>query len=242
MEKHFMIDIETTGGDKQKDDILEIALVELEYRYPYWHQTGRVFHELLPYAGEPETVFAKENMSDLYKKCNDIESRGIGAGSDLPIYHKALKKRLHEFIHSVKYFKEVEVEYNHGRKENRAELVDIMEVYPKFFMGWNASNFDIPFMFAKELLVPSFYEKVAEDKEELRGDVHYRIYEQTGALNVISNLTGLTRKTIKAIATDLNPTGLKLPVGKSHDALYDCHSQLIMMNGLIKIGRMGIQK
>lgn len=211
MEKHYMIDIETTGTDKLNDSILEIAVIELEYKYPYWHQTGKEFHEILHYSGEPETVFAKEHMSELYKKCNN---------APLENNYKNVSRELKVFLND--YADE--------------------DLGPKFFMGWNASNFDIPFMFAKNILTPSFYEKVSEDKEELRGDVHYRIYEQTGSLNVISNLTGLTRKTIKQLALDLNPTDVKLPKGKSHDALYDCYWQLIMMNGLIEIGRKGIKK
>lgn len=210
MEKHYMIDIETTGICKTRDDILEIALVELEYKYPYWMMTGREYHRVLHSKRQPETVFAQKHMTDLYKICNETDEK---------YDYEFVAKEIKDFI------------YINGKESG-----------PKFFMGWNASNFDIPFMFAKDILIPSFYEKVSEGKEKLRGDVHYRIYEQTGSLNVVSNLTGLTRKTVKALAEDLNPTNIKLPKGKSHDALYDCYWQTIMMNGLIEIGRKGIQK
>ena len=34
-----------------------------------------------------------------------------------------------------------------------------------------------------------------------------------------------------------NPTSLKLPEGKSHDALYDCFKQIVSLNGQIKMAR-----
>lgn len=211
MEKHYMIDIETTGVDKLKDSILEIGVVEIDRAQddPYWHLTGRVFHKILHYSGEPESVFAKKHMADLYKKCNEVQTHidYANACTDLTL-----------FIHEGSDFGD-----------------------PKFFMGWNASNFDIPFLFAKKILGPSYYEKISETKEKLRGDVHYRIYEQTGALNYVLNMTGLNKKAIMALASTLDPTGITLPEGKYHDALYDCYSQIVMMNGLIAIGRHGFK-
>lgn len=211
MKKHYMIDIETTGVDKEQDAILEIGVVEIVRlnKSPYWHLTDREFHKTLHYAGEPQSVFAKKHMSDLYKKCNEE-----------PTYsdYAAACTNLTMFIHEGSDF---------GK--------------PKFFMGWNASNFDIPFLFAKKILKPSYYEKISETKEELKGDVHYRIYEQTGALNYVLNMTGLDKKAIMALASTLNPTNIKLPPGKAHDALHDCYSQIIMMNGLIEIGRLGFK-
>ncbi len=211
MEKHYMIDIETTGTDKINDSILEIAIVEIEFKYPYWEMTGREFHEILHYKGEPETVFAKEHMGELYEKCNSVDE--------------------------VNNYENTSTELKNWLNEYSDD-----DLGPKFFMGWNASNFDIPFMFSKNILTPSYYEKISGNKEVLRGDVHYRIYEQTGSLNVLSNLTGLSRKTIKQLSEDLNPTNIELPEGKRHDALYDCYWQLIMMNGLIEIGRKGIKR
>lgn len=212
-EPHYMIDIETTGVDQRKDSILEIALVEISFNDGYWHTTGRKFHKILNYTGHPESEFAKKHMKGLYKKCNET-----------PWIDKAvIAEELQEFVH------------NNAKTTN--------EVKPRFFMGWNASNFDMPFMFSHGLLTPSYYAINQETKkEELRGDAHYRIYEQTGSVQILSDMTGLDRKTIEALAMDLNPTGLSLPEGKSHDALYDCYKQIIMQNGLIKIGRMGIRK
>lgn len=208
MEKHYMIDIETTGVNKETDDILEVALIELSYEYPYWYPTSKVFHRVLHSKRTPQDSFAKEHMSELYKKCNEQDENED--------YNK-LCTDLTMFLH------------------NGADQGD-----PKFFMGWNASNFDIPFIFKKNILTPSYYEDT-EDGQKLLGDVHYRIYEQTGALNLASNVSGFSRKLVKKLAEELNPTDVILPEGKSHDALYDCYWQLILMNGLIEITRKGFK-
>ena len=204
-----MIDIETTGVNREKDSILEVALVEIEMVDKYWRPTWREFHMTLHYAGSPENEFAKKHMSELYKKCNETDKREN---------YSSLRHDLQKYIHA-------DGEIN----------------TPKFFMGWNASNFDLPFIFEKKILNPSHYDQV-NGKEELRGDVHYRIYEQTGALNLLVNMTGLSRSLVQDLAEELNPVPLKLPKGKQHDALVDCYSQINMMNGLIEIGRRGIMK
>lgn len=202
-ENHYMVDIETTGVDKERDRILEVAAIELRYDAGFWHPTGRAFHELLHYSGQPESEFAKKHMTELYKKCGEQEK------------HK-----------NTTYVSKLLKSFIHDGKDNT----------PKFFMGWNASTFDIPFLIAKEMLTPSYYETV-NGRDKLLGDVHYRIYEQTGALNYVVDMTGLSRKDTRALAESLNPTGIVLPEGKAHDALYDCYWQTILMNGLISIGR-----
>lgn len=225
-----MIDIETTGTDKTKDSILEIGIVEIEYRFAAWYPTGKEFHRIFHYAGKPETPFAKQHMKELYEKCNN---------QPVVINVENAVNDLKHFLHAEPYTYPVE---SHGR-ESTATGEKIPEIIkPKLFMGWNAAGFDLPFMFHNKLLTPSYHHVLPDGKEELRGDVHYRIYEQMGALNVITNMTGLTEKTVKQLAMDLNPTGLKLPEGKDHDALYDCYKQIILMNGLIAIGKKGISK
>ncbi len=218
-EKHFMIDIETTGVNQETDEILEIGIVEIENvsmtNGAYWYLTGRQFHKVLHSNRQPESEFAKKHMTALYELCNDTpESEN---------YEKA-RREIFQFIHPN--------DWNDEFKEHSE---------PKLFMGWNASNFDMPFMFNKGLLRPSYYTQV-NGKETLCGDVHYRIYEQTGSVQLLSDVTGLDRKTIEVLAMDLNPTNIKLPEGKEHDALYDCYKQIIMQNGLIKIGRMNIRR
>lgn len=219
-EKHYMIDIETTGVDQKTDDILEIGIVEIETGFTvaangtFWHPTGRVFHEVLYSDRKPESEFAKKHMKALYDRCNNTPGK----------HFLQLANEIRCFVHNLPSI----------------DLENI-DLEPKYFMGWNASNFDMPFMFLKGLLIPSYYQQV-NGKDKLLGDAHYRVYEQTGSVQLIADMTGLDRKTIEALAMDLNPTGLKLPDGKEHDAIYDCYKQIIMQNGLIKIGRMNIQK
>ena len=224
MKKHFMIDIETTGTNKETDDVLEIGIVPIElndegYWCPQWVDNdngfGKVFEELhliLHSKRQPGNLFAKEHMSELYKKCNYTSS--------LFTYEWAAQ-HIRQFIH--------------GTIEQPNE--------PKFFMGWNASNFDIEFLIQKGILLPSTYVEV-DGEDTLQGDAHYRIYEQTGALNLLLNSTGFSKKTLFALGNDLIPDHIEceLPKGKQHDALYDCYNQINMMNGMIALAKRGWQK
>lgn len=213
MKNHYMIDIETTGVDRKKDSLLEVGVVEILFNKEigYWQPTGKEFHKVLHYPGSPETIFAKENMADLYLKCNQASE-----GENYENLSIELKNWLH------------------GYAETFTE--------PKFFMGWNASTFDIPFLLEKNILKASYYKKVSADKEVLRGDVHYRVFEQTGALQQVIAETGLSRNCVKILGEELNPYPVKLPEGKSHDALYDCYYQINMANGLIALSRKNINK
>jgi DNA polymerase III epsilon subunit-like protein len=218
---HYMIDIETTGTNINTDQILEIGIVEIGYYSDaggYWLPTGRQYHEVLHTDRKPTSEFAKKHMQGLYEKCNNTPKKD----------KFEISTDIRKFIHNT----DDVVSFIEGGTHKQR---------PKFFMGWNASTFDMPFMFKNNLLVPSFYSEV-NGKEELLGDAHYRVYEQSGSLQILADMTGLDRKTLVVLAMDLNPTNIKLPEGKEHDAMYDCYKQIILQNGLIKIGRMGIKK
>ena len=77
-EVRFMIDIEATGVDQEKDVILEIGILETRFDGRFW-QPGREFHKILHYAGEPESEFAKTHMVELYKRCNDAPHTTIAS-------------------------------------------------------------------------------------------------------------------------------------------------------------------
>lgn len=69
-EKHFMIDIETTGVDPKKDDLLQIGLLEATFGTDgFWHP-GRKLELLQHTDRKPESEFAKEHMAELYEVCN----------------------------------------------------------------------------------------------------------------------------------------------------------------------------
>lgn len=234
MKKHFMIDIETTGVVRGKDKVLQVALVEIDFDGCYWIPTGRNFERTLHYPGQPESEVAKEHMAALYKKCNEAPES---------LDTKVVGFEVRDFIHTM-YKKEGKILRSQDKSiPDQVIKVDVpyIDTTPKFFMGWNASNFDMPFMFDSGMLTPSSYAMV-NGKETLVGDAHYRIYEQTGALQCVSDQTGLSRDLVQKIAAELNPTEIKLPEGKEHDALYDCYKQIIMMNGLISLGRKGWRK
>jgi len=200
-----MLDIEATGTNFKKDKILEVALVELRYQYPFWSWTGNIYNSKIHYPGQPETIFAKEKMAELYKKCNELPpSRN----------YDCVSKEMKAYLH--------------------AKNSD-----PKMIMGLNASTYDVPFIFEAGLLSPASHVDDGTGKEKLVGDVHYRIFEMTGAINLIECTTGFSKDTIKNIALEINPMKLEQPKGKEHDALFDCYKQVNLMNGLIELSRRG---
>lgn len=71
-EKHFVLDIEAVNTDKRRDDILQIAFLEVSFKNGYW-QPGRTYNRFLRSEAQPESQFAKENMVDLFKLCNSLE-------------------------------------------------------------------------------------------------------------------------------------------------------------------------
>ncbi len=204
MEKHFMIDIETTGVDPETDDLLQIGILEMDYVDGFW-RTGKSF-EITQHSGRrPESSFAKEHMVPLYDRCN----------SSPWIKPEIIRKELLQFFNEC------------GSKPPTI-----------YTMGWNASNFDLPFLFHHRCLVPSGYAPGPDGKDVMIGDVHYRIYEIGGAVSLVSNAIGHEdRKTLCKIAEGAGDPYVELPKGKEHDAIYDCYNQARILNGLIALTR-----
>lgn len=71
MSKMFMVDIETTGVDPRKDEVLQIAILELTKVDGYW-KPGRLYERLLGTDKTPSYKFAIEQMADLYAACNKL--------------------------------------------------------------------------------------------------------------------------------------------------------------------------
>lgn len=216
LESLYMVDIETTGVRRgKKDKILQIGALEImKSAAGFWFPV-REFEEILHYPGQPETEFAKNHMAALYERCNKAP-----VGFDEYFVGCEFRDWLHE-------------------KEIRKEIPKTV----KQFMGWNASNFDLEFLFDFEILERSHYVLNPETgKEELKGDAHYRVYEQTGAIELLKDVTGFSRELVLKMAEEVNPVPVELPKGKEHDALYDCFKQVNMMNGLIALGRKGWRK
>jgi hypothetical protein len=98
-----------------------------------------------------------------------------------------------------------------------------------FFAGWNAGIFDIPFLAHHGYLVPAKYEN-----DKLVGDCHYRVYEISGALNLVANVRG--NNELNAVLKEAQKMSPKLE-GSRHEALYDCERQMHILNALIKMMR-----
>lgn len=65
----FMLDIETTGVEPKKEEVLQIALVEMEWDGSQWKR-GRDFNFFQHTDRKPETKFALDHMKDIYERCN----------------------------------------------------------------------------------------------------------------------------------------------------------------------------
>lgn len=108
-----------------------------------------------------------------------------------------------------------------------------------YFMGWNCSNFDLPFLIAKKVLQASRYETV-DGKDKMVGDFHYRIYEMGGAVSLAQNARGeKDRGKLLELARSLDCLPYPPKTGKKHDALYDCYAQLQLLNALIILAKRG---
>lgn len=204
MNNHFMIDIETSGTNKDRDEILEVGVVEIQFIDDFWSPTGRVFHMALHYPGSPSDSFAVEHLSELYKKCNQLPKSEN---------YEKLSKDLRAFLETSS-----------------------PDSGPALFIGLNASGFDLDFLFKKKVLTPSFYVET-ESGQEMRGDAHYRVYEQTGAINILRNIFQLSKEDLLKRIGEIDYPEICLPRGKDHDAIYDSYRQINQINGLIALGR-----
>lgn len=102
---------------------------------------------------------------------------------------------------------------------------------PALIMGLNASMFDVPFMVKK-----GFFRPPSQDvNNKLVSDYHYRIYELKGAYNLAQDVLGLDSKTLFERAAEMCPE--IIPIGRPHEALYDCYNQLKTLNGIIRLLR-----
>lgn len=203
MEKHFMLDIESTGIDSKKEDLLQIGILECDFDGRFW-KPGRSFELIQHSDRKPESQFAKEHMAKLYEVCNRAPKWEA----------ENIRWMILDFFTKC-----------------GATPPDV------YLMGWNASNFDVPFLVDKGVLQPSYYEIGPDGKDIRRGDFHYRIYELGGAISLIANkFPNTDRKHLCEEAKKLDQI-VPLPQGKEHDALFDCYSQLKILNGLIELAR-----
>ncbi|NUM87644.1 MAG: hypothetical protein HUU37_00430, partial [Bdellovibrionales bacterium] len=189
----FMLDIETTGIDPAHEDVLQVALVEMEFKTGQWVR-GREFNLYQGTSRKPATKFAQEHMKEIYERCN----REPRLPSD------EVRARILKFC-----------------AECGAQPPNI------FIAGWNAGIFDIPFLAHHGYIVPARYEN-----DKLTGDVHYRIYEISGALQLVANVKG--HNEINKMLKEAEKLSPKIE-GSRHEAVFDCYRQIHLLNGLIQI-------
>jgi hypothetical protein len=193
--KIFMLDIETTGVDPLKEEILQVAMIEMNFLGGFWEK-GKSFNLFQHTDRKPTTKFALDHMKDIYEKCNNSPK----------LSPEQVRKKLIDFC-----------------EECGSSPPNI------FFAGWNAGIFDIPFLAHHGYLVPAKYEN-----DKLIGDCHYRVYEISGALNLVANVRG--NNEINTILKEAQKMAPKLD-GNRHDALFDCERQMHILNSLILMMR-----
>ena len=139
MKPHFHLDIETTGIDPNKEDLLQIGVVHVRLKDGFWQIGNRfVIHQGTD--RRPESEFAKKHMVAMYDACNKL-------GKLSP---ETIRAELNGFFRSC----------------------GSTGVQDTFLMGWNASNFDIPFLVNKGILVQNTYAPGPDGKDIMVGDFH----------------------------------------------------------------------
>lgn len=68
LNKLFMLDIETSGIDPAKAEVLQIAIIEMNFIGGFWEK-GKVFDFVQHTDREPDSKFAREHMKELYDRC-----------------------------------------------------------------------------------------------------------------------------------------------------------------------------
>lgn len=161
-------------------------------------------------------------------------------------------REFHTFVHTdmsprtefakremVEVFKQAQATPLRKHEDIRSDIVSWfrscgVKGHQVLFCGWNASNFDVPFMQAKGYLKKPGYETI-DGKDVKVGDHHYRIYEMGGAIQLACDILQRPYDSFKEEIKTAYP--MPMPDGKQHDAIYDCHMQIAMLNGLIKVMR-----
>ena len=105
---------------------------------------------------------------------------------------------------------------------------DTCGVEQPFLCGWNAAQFDLPFMVEKGYLNPP--DRDAANK--VIGDYHYRIFDIQTCADLASTLLDKPKVMILEEAPHTGPY-MDTPPRQRHDGLSDCYNQLAVLNGII---------
>lgn len=206
----FMLDIETTGLDNKKDDILEIGIMAITREDGGLWTYYRHWEDLVPspVKPNPEDKFAMEHMQALYKLSNDRFTE-LGDYIDPAFLRTTIRGWMMECLVSAGIVESFE----------KIKPVDIV------MCGWNVSTFDLPFMVEKGYLSSK--------------DYSYRVHEQSGGLHLAMSVLDMTREKLIDLAKFLQvlPGGeaVSLDGMSKHRAMYDCVDQAKTENALIRM-------
>lgn len=210
----FMVDLETTGVDIYTDNILQIGLLKLTRNADGYWEPGESFQKQIFYGGSPKSEFARQHMAEVYRASNHTPFEP----------HEEVRTQIKAFIRSSLGIPE-------GQSVNPQNVV---------MCGVNASGFDLPFLEMRNFLRKMSYVTGEDGKDVAVGDYSYRVYEITGAIELVMDAYDLKNRTEVLNAANTMYT-MVLPDGKKHEALYDCYNQTKTLNGLIKLLRDAVR-
>lgn len=222
MEKNIvMVDIETTGLDKDLDDILEISMVRAELEGGVFYPTDTL-DLFLPSRREPANDFAKQHMGWLYDHCNNLYKSTYLTPVDDLTYSDILK--------SI---------YNSSREKILDFFNDWSDGQPTIAV-WNA-GFDLQFLQKKSILFPNDYDyRVYEMSGMTMGFMDSLGFPSEMRSEFLEIISGLDTAVSLPTADDL-PQNATEPESLEHWGHYDSKKQLKVLNGYLKVMRDGLR-
>ena len=237
MKTLFMVDIESTGVNIFSDDILQVCVLALHRnKRGYWlpetpaaraKATRPAFLELPGLTDKkPLGEFASKHTAHLYHRAwaNVDAMKKLGRGSSVDVAGLAREKIL-AFVKA----------HTSGAAKRPV------------FIGWRATQFDLPMLWRHGWLKQPGYEAGPDGKETEVGDHDYRTVELAGMLDLMRYSSShvlsdgkkdFNYKALSRAAAELCPE-ITLPEGRGeHDAVYDCYYQAKIFNGLIRMQRL----
>lgn len=218
-DRRFMLDLETTGVNIETDDILEVGVLEVQWprRHSMYWVPGMAFNFILHNKRQPESAFARKEMADLYKLCNETDE-----SQDIALCRKEL----------IKWIDSLGVKRPGGVHimGNTAANFDVPFAVKSGLLE--------PSGYVQDPKDPT--------RETMVGDFHYRIHEQQGGTELAMKVIGYTgrRKPFVDMAREIYTTPIpdNSPAAisgacKPHRALYDCYTQVDLENGFIHLMR-----
>lgn len=226
--KHlYMVDIETTGTSLEKDQILQLSIVQMiQDKGPLW-DVGEVLNIYFYTDVQPEqmSTYAKKHQCALYDRCRSSPYAPFRSDA----HRKVVVQMLNGFI-----------ERCHGGMDDLSVARSLLP-----FVGWNAAGFDMPFLVRDGL----FRRPEMTSEGHLMGTYHYRILDLQSLVSFFMTTRGYTDREsfLSNILSDVEDNTEALRQKHSwtvdgHDGLYDCFRQIRILNGLTSRFRNEVQK